>query len=105
MFYRVQQDEHAGHPPYGERTVGRHGRVGGSVAQTQVCAIGAASLATAGVQDGLLAVPRGRLIKQVLHDQLVSGLRAFDTSLLTLMKGDEVVEAGEEGADSLLLLS
>lgn len=75
------------------------------MAQTQVCAIGAASLATAGVQDGLLAVPGGRLIKQVLHDQLVSGLRAFDTSLLTLMKGDEVVEAGEEGADSLLLLS
>lgn len=61
-------------------------------------------LATVGVQDGLLAVPRVRLTKQVGHDQPVSGLRAFDTPLLTLMKGDEVVEAREERTDLALLI-
>lgn len=107
----------AGHPPQSERTVGRRGRGGGPVDQTPVCAIGAASpatlsapsaasiLATVGVQGGLLAVPRVRLIKQVLHDQPVSGLRAFDTTLLTLMKGDEVVEALELISNLMLLLA
>lgn len=62
-------------------------------------------LATVGVQDGLLAVPRVRLTKQVGHDQPVFGLRAFDTPLLTLMKGDEIIEGSKERGHYLLLFA